>query len=73
MIAKSDTHAHKYEKVELLRITRIDNDKYLGTAGDKSILLRSCECGEKLAFDYGAHRKMKERLDRVTIANDRIV
>jgi len=46
-------HVHRYRKIGLMRLTRIDNPKYTGTPGDRAMLLRICDCGDKIAFEYG--------------------
>lgn len=59
---KEEKHTHQYKKVELLKITPIDNILYSGTPGDKSFLIRRCSCGKAEAFDYGRTSEMEEKL-----------
>lgn len=53
-------HKHVYDEIELIRIIRIDNDKYKGAAGDKAFLEKKCACGHHFAFEYGTWKAMKE-------------
>ncbi len=57
-----NVHMHSYKKIELIPINTIENNHYEGSAGDKAFLMKSCECGDKLAFDYGATKQMKINL-----------
>lgn len=59
-----DVHEHRFTKPELVRITKIDNDKYQGIAGDKAFLMRSCVCGKREAYDYGAYKEMEAKLPK---------
>lgn len=58
----NDVHVHDHKKIDLVRIDRIQNKFYKGTAGDKAFLMRSCECGDKKAFEYGNTAEMKQLL-----------
>lgn len=61
-----------YTKLGHIRIDRIDNPNYTGTAGDKTILLYKCKCGSMQPFDYGATPKMRDtyRMMLETSKND---
>lgn len=58
MIASKETHIHNYTKLGMIRITKITNKRYRGSAGDKAFLVRSCECKKHLAFEYGSYEDM---------------
>jgi hypothetical protein len=55
----TDAHTHDYSKIELERIVQVQ-DNYAGSAGDKALLLRTCDCGKRVAFEYGEYKAMKE-------------
>lgn len=55
-----EPHEHSFKKIELLRITVIDNPKYSGSMGDKALLVRTCECGADKAFEMGEYKAMLE-------------
>lgn len=55
---KQDPHVHNHTALELLRITKVQ-PKYAGSAGDRSFVMRVCECGDKQAFEYGDTKKMQ--------------
>lgn len=59
MIIKN-VHTHKFIIPELIRIIKIDNKNYKGTAGDKAFLSRTCGCGKKQAFEYGDFKEMEK-------------
>jgi hypothetical protein len=59
-----DKHTHKYTDVELLQIKRVQKN-YEGTAGDKSILVRTCTCGKQKAFEIGNTKDMEELLAKI--------
>ena len=58
-------HVHEYERMKLVRITRIENEHYQGVAGDKALLVRVCKCKAEQAFDYGSYKKMSTRLSQL--------
>lgn len=60
-----DIHKHTFEKPELLRINIIKNPNYNGAAGDKALLVRTCECKKQQAFDYGPYQEMRMSLRRL--------
>ncbi len=59
MIQKpQDVHVHKFEGKELVPINIIDNDLYVGNAGDRAFIMQTCKCGAKQAIDYGLTSKL---------------
>lgn len=61
----AELHKHEYKDIGIARITRIDNNAYPGSAGDKSFLMHVCKCKDKKAFEYGATDKMKLLLEEL--------
>lgn len=60
-----EPHTHAYNALGLARITKIDNEHYPGSAGDKSFLMRVCACKNKIAFEMGATDTMRELLEKL--------
>lgn len=58
-------HEHDYKTIKLARITKIDNTKYNGSAGDRAFLFRMCECGKGKAFEYGKFKAMQQLLSKL--------
>ena len=58
-----DTHEHIYTKVDMINV-RLDNIKY-ASGKPMAILVRRCECGKEIAFEYGERDVMQELLDEI--------
>ena len=59
-------HTHNYNTFILKRIERIQNDHYIGAAGDKAFILAVCQCKKYKAHDYGAFRDMEAKMEPLT-------
>lgn len=58
-------HTHKHSKVVLKPINRITNKRYSGNIGDKTLVFRTCDCGNRIAIDYGSSDKIKDKYNGV--------
>lgn len=58
-------HTHVWTSYELVKVTRIDNKLYKGTAGDKAFIVRVCACSATEPADYGRLGEMKASLERL--------
>lgn len=56
-------HEHSFDSIKLKDVIA-DNPKYsIGRSGAWSLLVRYCECGKEVAFDYKKRKEAKEYLE----------
>lgn len=67
-----EAHQHKHSEIGIARITRIENEHYHGTSGDKAFLVRVCTCGDLQAFEYGSTKEMERLKEELTVPDNHI-